>query len=86
MTTCQHNFACHCSDSANVSASDSQEEQQARVEKLVNDLARPIMVWRFARAKVDLQGAKGRGARTSLRNATNEIDKIVCAYTCGGPR
>jgi hypothetical protein len=60
--------------------------QQARVEKLVNDLARPIMVWRFARAKVDLQDAKGRGARTSLRNAANEIDKIVCAYTCGGAR
>jgi hypothetical protein len=53
------------------------------VEKVVNDLARPIMVYRLARAKAGRQDSMGKGARKTMANAEIEIDRICNNYGGG---
>lgn len=48
------------------------------VDELVNQLAKPIMVYRFAKA----DNRKNSGAEKRMLHAMEEIDKIVLTY-CG---
>jgi hypothetical protein len=61
-----------------------------RLEQLVNDLTRPLFVWRMARGMVHqrdgqyVEDPQSRGqkrsARTRLRSATIQMDRLVLAY------
>lgn len=52
-------------------------ERTARVEKVIQELTKPLYVWRMARAKVFRVGRLGRGAQTTYYRAVKEIDDIL---------
>lgn len=61
---------------------------QLPIERLLNDLARPIRVWRFARGllgNVFLSPGQYRGAEKRRTNALTEADAMIRRYVRENP-
>jgi hypothetical protein len=50
------------------------------VDGLVRDLTKPLFVFRMARAKEQNPGRLGKGARTTVAKARQEIEDVVFRY------